>query len=711
MHRDHCGVGRLYLFLLWLAVGGLIGGPGAGCGDGPGTDDPDAGRGDAAVTPDGGTPTDGAVSPDGTLQPDAGPATLCTPTATVQIAQLQSSVSSGTEVVDEDEAVILSIPQYLGPSTATLTGADLTVGAETLVTYTLSGAVPLARTVSATFDPAAGHILILVYAVNHPGDGGLGDHMLLLRLTLSGTTATLEELSCANPPTSQGSMFNMIHPEGDGVHYRAFRWAQTSQRVAVSGGAATWEPEVTLTSDGFCNADYFAHDPTGHRLLGYGELTIEGMPPDFEEFLDPVVFELPLVGGTHWSRVATSGDTPPRLEDEHGLYSTMGLWDDGGSRLLVMLDHWVYDPVWEEDRMVTGIWALSDTDQWSVINEDTGSCCVTGWWGTDDVENRRTLAWTSNGLSGLDLTEGNEGESASVTFDDVALTATPVRAVFDSTRDALLATSNSNGLLRMALGSGDHLWRRVDGGASLPAEAGYGYCLAHDPATDRAILFGGYSGTTSTASNAVFTLDLGATTPAWTQATTSGPTPAARSSAASLLDASSGTLYVVGGYDQSGPSPTHLADVVALDLATMTWRTVATLPAGRAEPLLHLAPGEELYVLLGSQLIPNQQATLMTDGYRVHLTTGAVDTLTITGDLPTYSSQSLSGLALPSGFTIVSPEPGVELYAVSVSGSTATLTRSQTCEESRAIGSGDGVADPQSGAAYLVGQSVWRVTE
>ncbi len=167
-----------------------------------------------------------------------------------------------------------------------------------------------------------------------------------------------------------------------------------------------------------------------------------------------------------------------------------------------------------------------------------------------------------------------------MTFDDVALTATPVRAVFDSTRDALLATSNSNGLLRMALGSGDHLWRRVDGGASLPAEAGYGYCLAHDPATDRAIfLFGGYSGTTSTASNAVFTLDLGATTPAWTQATTSGPIPAARSSAASLLDVTTGTLYVVGGYDQNGPS-THLADVVALDLATMTWRTVATLPAG-----------------------------------------------------------------------------------------------------------------------------------
>ncbi len=68
------------------------------------------------------------------------------------------------------------------------------------MTYTLSGAVPLARTVSATFDPAAGHILILVYAVNHPGDDGLGDHMLLLRLTLSGTTATLEELSCANRP-------------------------------------------------------------------------------------------------------------------------------------------------------------------------------------------------------------------------------------------------------------------------------------------------------------------------------------------------------------------------------------------------------------------------------------------------------------------------------------------------------------------------------
>ncbi|MFH2009889.1 MAG: kelch repeat-containing protein [bacterium] len=700
----------LGLALALICIGGF-GSAWTGCGGGQSGDDPDAGQSDGAAgsdagNPDGGGGSDGGGSDGGTVVGD------CTRTTSLSTSLLTSDVSYAKLVVDSDNDLLLAIPEYLSPSTDYLTGVILTPGSEAPVSITVTGAAPLAKVVSATYDAVAGHTVIFAYAMARPGDGGLGDHMELLTLAVSGSSGAITRLTPINPPTSQGFMFNMIYPEGDGVHYRAFRYAEASQRVAVSGGSATWEPEAAITTEGDFDWNYFTHDPTGNRLLVYGELTIEGMPPDFQMFLDPVVFELSLAGGTTWTRIMASGEAPPRLEDEYGMFSSQGIWDDEGARLVTLLDHWVYDPWFGDDIMVTGIWAQSDAGMWSVINEDTGSCCTNMWWGVGDHANRRLLYAAWYGLGGVDLAEGQEGQGISIPLGDAVLSAGVNRAVFDTTRGHLLATS-SNGLLSMAVRNQDYFWRTADSGAAFPHEAAWGHALAYDAGGDRAVIFGGVSDYTSEATNATYTIALGAPSPSWTAATTSGTPPTPRRDHSAVVDPTTNTMYVVGGYRLDGATYTHYADVMALDLTTLAWSTVATLPTGRARPLLHLAnSGADLYVLLGATVNSSGDPGALMDAYRITTATGAVETLTVSGDLPTQPASYLSGLALPTAFVILSPEPeGVALYTASFTPGAVTLTRTTACEEPRSLGYGAGVVDPQSGVGYVAGRTVWRLAE
>ncbi|MBN1772648.1 MAG: hypothetical protein JXB32_15365 [Deltaproteobacteria bacterium] len=676
--------------------------------------DGDAGAdADADTGADADADADADAEADGDADADADAPSVCEPTATLVFSQLHGGGRLAESVVDEAHDVLVMVPEYLGPATDRLAGVSLEPGHEAPVSLAVTGDPPPINVVAASYDVAAGRSMLLGYAMRRPGDGGLGDHMELLSLTLDGAGgATLQRFDSPAPPPAEGLMFSWLYPEGDGVHYRAFRFAQLSQRAAVSGGTATWEAEVPVAIAGMGGFDenYVAHDPTGHRLLGYGELALEGTPPDYTMYLDPVFYELSLAGGTTWGRLEGMGTGPGRQETPYGIIAAAALYDDVGRRTVVLQDHAYTDP-WIGETMTTGAWAFSDAGTWTVINENLMRCCVSWWGGADDRERRRVLRVSGGGLGGYDLRPGHEGDELSL---DYGLLWHAARsAAFDTTRGVVLGGAEA-GLAELDVRSGAPVWRDADGAPAWPAVTLPGHSIVYDAAGDRVVLYGGAEGY-SGESGAVRVLDRAAAVPAWVEAATSGAAPEPRTGHAAICDGALRTMYVVGGYRlEGGTTVRDLADVAALDLGTMTWRVVGTLPVGRSSPLLRLEGGE-LYVLFGVRHpAPGDPYTTenLTDGYRVSPTSGSVASLSFTGVMPTVPSAGLAGLELPSGYVVVSPEAyGVEVFAATFGGGSVAWARTTACEEPRAFGGGPGVVDPSTGRGYVLGAAVWEVRE
>jgi hypothetical protein len=696
----------------------------AGCGDdstttddGGGDGDPDRPGADADADTGADADADADMGADADADADMGadadadaPA-ACERTATLTLSRIHSGARPAESVVDEAHDTLVLIPEYIGPSTDHLAAMSLEPGAEGPVSLAVTGDPPPVNVVAASYDPAASRTMLFGYAMRRPGDGGLGDHLELLTLTLDGAGgAALQRLDSAAPPPAEGIMFSWLYPEGDGTHYRAFRFAQLSQRATVSGTTVTWEPEVPITIGGIGGFDqnYVAHDPTGHRLLGYGELVVEGVPPDFTTYVDPIFYELSLTGGATWNRLAGMGTGPARQETPYMIIAAAALYDDTGRRTVLLQDHPYTDP-WIGETMTTGVWAFSDAGMWTTINENLMRCCVSWWGGTDDRERRRTLRVSGGGLGGYDLRPGHEGEELAL---DYGLLWHEARtAAFDATRGVVLAGAEA-GLAELAVRDGEPVWRDADGAPGWPTATPPGHSIVYDAAGDRVVLYGGadvYGGE----SDVVRVLDRAAATPAWVEATTSGAAPEPRTWHAAIYHAATRTMFVAGGYRlDGGTSIRDLADVAALDLATMTWRTVATMPVGRSSPLL-VFEGGDLLVLFGTRHPrPGDPFTTenLTDGYRIAPAGGTVMPLSFAGELPTVSSQALAGLDLPSGYVVVSPETyGVEVFGATFAAASVGWTRTTTCEEPRAFGWGPGVVDPTTGRGYVLGQAVWEV--
>jgi hypothetical protein len=395
------------------------------------------------------------------------------------------------------------------------------------------------------------------------------------------------------------------------------------------------------------------------------------------------------------------------------IVSAAPLYDDGGRRLVVLLDHPYVDPVWG-DMTVTGIWALADSGAWTAINENLGRCCTNTYsFGIDDRARRRSLRVAGGALAGVDLRPGHEAEDVSVDAGG-PLAVEAASAAFDTTRGRILAGGWS-GLAAMAVRDGSFAWRDIDGLAPWPGSSYAGYSIVYDAGGDRAVLFGGADQWSTALGADVHVMDLGAATPSWSLAVTTGTAPGARAAHEAVVDPATRTMYVVGGYRNEGGVLVDYADVFALDLSSMAWRAVATLPGARSWPLLRLANGgADLYVLFGERHsgADPYSTTDLRDGYRIATATGAVEELSVGGGLPSVVTHALAGLDLPSAFVVVSPEPyGIETYRGEFSGTSVTFARSAACEDSRGYGQGPGVVDPSTGVGYVVGRAVWEFRE
>jgi len=673
------------------------------------------GDGDADADGDGDTDSDSDADSDADADADGDPCHSETDLSFSMLWGGMGFAASQLMTVDEEQDLLLVFPEYVSRSTSHVAAISLVEGEETPLSIPLSGELPLLRIAAVTYDAAAGRSVLFAYAVDRPGDGGLGDHMELLTVILDGhDSATITRLEPTNAPPAEGFMFSWVYPEGDGTHYRAFRFTESSARAEVAGDRVVWDAEVELSEDGFFESNDLAWDATHHRLIGYGEFTIEGTPPDFTEWFDPHAFELQLAGGAHWSRIDAFGESPGRQETEMGLAAATALYDDEGGRLVVLQDHLMDDPWGEEPMYVTGAWSLSDDGTWSVINENLMYCCVGGMYGVPDRARRRVVGATAAGLRGMSLAPRSEGEELFIEL-EAPLFPGIQSATFDASGSRILA-SGENRLVAMDVGGGELTWQAIDDGQRIAREISYQYTIALDEAGDRVLLYGGSNLSGGPTSGVLYVLNLADPSRGWVETSTSGEDPGPRVLASSVVDQGSRTLYLVGGHDRAGDTVIESDTIMALDLASMTWSTVATLPAARSAPMLRLSSdGSSLVVLFGEQYsrpTGTEAYTDLRDAYRVDTTTGAIETLSVTGDLPSATTRALSGLDLPSAYTLLSPETyGVEAFRADLSGSEVRFSRSTTCEESRILGYGPGVTDSNTGIGYVVGRAVWEVSE
>lgn len=602
--------------------------------------------------------------------------------------ELIASSYDGAAVIDESRDLYIGLPRHLDGEIRALTAVSLVEDAERTVSIPLDSDTPLVQVIDARYDRAAGRSVILAYEQTGPGDGSIGPKLQLLSLTIDESNrGRLVRLTPTNAPDVMGPAFSTIYPEGDGVHYRAFRW-EASVRATISGDSVTWEPEIEVTSDGFFDGNQIAYDPTGGRLIAFGETEITGTPPDFIERFVPTVFELSLAGGTSWSRAFAGGDAPPSFELElGGIVGYEHFYDDIEGRLVVLMDHQVPDPFGgEEPFYVTGGWAFAN-GQWSIISEDLGFCCANGGFGTEDHERQRVLSpWGG----GTDFAPGREGQGAGL---DIGAPPAPrIDAITFDAANGRIVGGIDDAVVVMDVRAGDYAWRPiVDVRTPRPNDTSDAYVLVVDEG--RVVSYGG-GRTGSPGTDAVYVLDPSAETPAWVPATTSGPAHDGHRYAGAWHDRTNRTLYLAGGQDSRRVS--------ALDLATMSWRTIAELPEARLYSAVRSVDANTIEVAFGTvDLDPK----LRTSGFSIDLGSGAVTSVGYGGAVPDIEAGGVTALPLECGWLLtVSTSMNVALHEER----DGVFTTQTLLRDPRSAWSRWSVLDPTTGAAYAVGRNVWR---
>lgn len=167
-------------------------------------------------------------------------------------------------------------------------------------------------------------------------------------------------------------------------------------------------------------------------------------------------------------------------------------------------------------------------------------------------------------------------------------------AIYDPTADRMIVFGGASGdgaplddVWSLSLGGGIPTWVRLFPSGHVPAR--FGHVAIHDVARHRMVVFGGGDGL---ARNDAWALQLSPTL-IWTELTTSGPRPAARSGHAAVHDPARDRMVLFGGSldgvvacMQIANEPPDLDNTYALDLATNTWSQLASSgprPDGRLE--------------------------------------------------------------------------------------------------------------------------------
>ncbi len=402
------------------------------------------------------------------------------------------------------------------------TGANLSDGGS----QSFVEALPVTGTVTegvleaSGVDPGGGALVAVLLS-------GGGTRLEVSALTVTGGAAHFTPYASVNPPSAQ-YLVSSISPYAPGQFLVAI--ANGEYTLTLSGGTATWGPPIQPMGTRYPEARL--EDGARSRLVGFGERSYQGTTPAFT--LAPTVFTRALPTGA-WTEVATSGDGPPTLGDPQSSYdSPWAAWDEAGQRLIASVAHQIN--VFGQLMWTYGLWSCDlSTGSWSKLADDIGQNPIFDTPLFDAANDQLLMNPQPDWLQLLSVRPATAGQTASATFDGLAVPESPIAAA--ALPDGRVVGSRRGALYAMT--AADPVWRRFTAQA-VPDAALDAHSLSFDAKTGKLLLYGGSLSGVPSGNLYDVALDGSGFTPLGTTGA-----PPARSGQSSL--AADGTLYVVGG--------------------------------------------------------------------------------------------------------------------------------------------------------------------
>jgi hypothetical protein len=512
----------------------------------------------------------------------------------------------------------------------------------TVKTLAVKGSVPEGSVEATAYDAASDRFVLLVRGVRPP-------RIDLATVTLGATDATFTTLAAENPPKHDGSYFDAILPVGGGV--TAIRQSGERYSVTIAGGKATWGDAVATPLTMLPKVAVV--DGTRGRRVAFG--SDEYDPAAQRVVYRAKIYEQPFASST-WSEIAMGGSPPP--DDPTGNGGIVTPWaalDEAGNRLVVVQLHPSSSPPppgVPGPFLIRGLWVADlGTRQWTKLADSYNG--VNGYtWPAPfavDVEGRRAFTVQGQSLVATALGPTGTGNDTTIALDGALAPRFPIAAAaLDGGR--VVVTASSGEILVWTGGAGGRF--ETFAAARVPSEITSNHLLARDPASGKVFLYGGSRTFSDPPVSQLHEVAVDGKTIVRREQTNAPPPRVAFGAAAS-----GGAVYLVGGVAGGvGPGQgTALDDVWSLDLASASWKKVATLPEARAKPAVSVLPDGRLLVVGGYRPSGNDAAgvsSLVT----VEPKSGAVTTVTVDGDWP--HRKGIFWASAPLGLGVVGIDSG-----------------------------------------------------
>lgn len=670
----------------------------AGCGgsrehtpadSGAGSSDSGASGYDAGVTDRDG----GVFVLDAGPRSDAGPVAVCTGLPGVTLDNVIAPLHPQSGVLEPSTRTLVSLPQALSRDLRGVTAVAIEDTVAHVRTLPVSGSIDSgARILASVWVPALSRLVSVGWAT-----GPYRYEMFATEVRADGVTIT--SLRNVDPPLADGFVIGPLHAlgsgvvavRGDGYHVVA---------IDLVAGTASWGPPmgISLTNPPMGTVD----DPAHGRLIGFG---LPVFVPPMSLTITPGVATRSLPAGD-WAPLAVGGGDAPPTGEFMGYFEGWLAYEPASDRLFVMQFHTVTRPPFG-DMLAPGLWSVPLSGGAFTLHQSEyfEGQTLHGAPYAFDAAATRTLEPSSTGVTSRSLAMGTEGQLVDLGLEGVLPPPNPEAAA--RLGDGRIVVSGSRELYVMDPTASEPRWERF-GAARVPDEQSFGHVLAWDAVGGRLLVVGGArDSTTAPTSMAIHAIAADGATGA-AVATTGGAPPARTRPGVAIVGSE---LVVIGGLPAGfAGTATALADVWALDLTTMHWRSVGALPAGRAAPAVIAHGAGALWAIggYGSTDFGGLSSVVSVD-----VATGATSAVAVSGAWPpgagAFSSWTTLGtglLAIDVGDTI--DESGMQLWQFVPDGDAgAHWVAGDACTTDYGLYGIVGVAD--AGAdGWLVGSYTWR---
>jgi hypothetical protein len=581
---------------------------------------------------DGGVGDADTSVPDGFVPPP--PETTASCGGDLTVAHRLAGLGYQHGLLQPDTRRVLSFPDQLSSSLGAIGVLTLTDEGGTISSVAVTGDVPEGRVYGATYQATLDRFIVLTWSRTPEPHYGLAS------VELTASEARFVTYDLVNAIPSDGFQIQEIH-QLSGPRIAMLRGIDTLYQVTIDGTTATFSAPIPVDTTNLPSV--VVADPDGDRLLGYG---LSYDPATGSEAFLPRVATLSLETGGAWVELPASGDGPTPLygDDAAFLYQPFTVHDPSADKLFVVHGRWDTDPFFEGERFFNALLYSLDLDAgvWTLVSEDPDVDAYTSsqpW--LVDPEAQRTIAISPGQLISLHL-EGDRAGSQTAS----ALEGTPgIRHMVTAAAlpDGRIVATDRSGQLAVLSTAGVPTWSLL-GDAVIPYDYSAEGTLVYDSLGGSLLLVGGARTHSDPGTGEVHRIALDGTSVERLE--TTGVLPP-RSHAAVIADTQK--VYVAGGWVAGAIEAAAHDDVWELDLGSLAWRQIATVPVGRAGMGALIVAGE-LWLIGGRDAsgASTLEGTPRVDA--VDLATGAVREVPIVGAWPARNGVFFGSAPLGDAF-------------------------------------------------------------